>query len=86
MVQVAAGAYKHVDFEDDGGMRSLFETARQYLRDVPIDYYGVDLRDVRRTLADAIDDPTAIDGWQIELDGERPIARESDWEYAERLE
>jgi len=27
MVQVAAGAYKHVDFENDDGMRSLFETA-----------------------------------------------------------
>ncbi|MFB6308920.1 MAG: DUF309 domain-containing protein, partial [Haloarculaceae archaeon] len=24
MVQVAAGAYKHFDFEDDDGMRSLF--------------------------------------------------------------
>ncbi len=86
MVQVAAGAYKHADFEDDGGMRSLFETALQYLQDLPEDYYGVDLRDVRRTLADALDDPTALDGWQIELDDERPIARESDWEYAESLD
>ena len=31
MVQVAAGAYKHFDFEDDDGMRSLFRTALQYL-------------------------------------------------------
>ena len=47
MVQVAAGAYKHFDFEDDDGMRSLFETALQYLHGVPNDYYGVALLDVR---------------------------------------
>ena len=47
MVQVAAGAYKHVDFENDDGMRSLFETALGYLRGVPADFYGVDVDDVR---------------------------------------
>jgi hypothetical protein len=86
MVQVAAGAYKHFDFEDDDGMRSLFETALQYLDGVPDDYYGVGVVDVRGTLADALDDPTALHGWRIELDGEVPEATEIDFAYAERLE
>lgn len=86
MVQVAAGAYKHFDFEDDAGMRSLFGTALQYLQDVPRDYYGVDLLDVRTTLTNALDDPTALHGWEIELDGAYPVASEADREYAERLE
>ncbi|PSQ26445.1 DUF309 domain-containing protein [Halobacteriales archaeon QS_9_68_17] len=86
MVQVAAGAYKHFEFEDDGGMRSLFETALQYLQDVPRDYYGVDLLDVRTTLTNALNDPTVLHGWEIELDGEYPVASEVDHEYAERLE
>ena len=86
MVQLAAGAYKHYDFENDDGMRSLFRTALQYLRGVPNDYYGIDVTDVRTTLANALDDPTALDGWQIEVDGERPEARPEDHEYAESLE
>ena len=86
MVQVAAGAYKHVDFEDDRGMRSLFRTALQYLRGVPDDYYGVNVADVRATLDAALDDPTALDGWRIELDGARPEARPLDREYAGSLD
>ncbi|MFB6196093.1 MAG: DUF309 domain-containing protein [Haloplanus sp.] len=86
MVQVAAGAYKHFDFENDDGMRSLFETALQYLHGVPADYYGVDVEDVRTTLGDALDDPTTLDGWRIELDGERPDATPDDYAYAERLD
>jgi hypothetical protein len=86
MVQVAAGAYKHFDFENDDGMRSLFETALQYLHGVPSDYYGVDLDDVRATLRDALEDPTVLDGWQIELDGTHPEAGPADYEYAEHLE
>ncbi|WP_247001024.1 DUF309 domain-containing protein [Halosolutus gelatinilyticus] len=86
MVQVAAGAYKHVDFEDDGGMRSLFRTALQYFRGVPRDYYGVDLLDVRTTISNAIDEPTRIEGWLIPLDGDRPTARPIDYEYAESLD
>jgi predicted metal-dependent hydrolase len=85
MVQVAAGAYKHFDFEDDG-MRSLFETALQYLYDVPPDYYGVDVLGVRTTLTNALEDPAVLAGWQIELDGRTPEARPTDYEYAERLE
>jgi hypothetical protein len=85
MVQVAAGAYKHVDFEDDGGMESLFRTALQYLRGVPDDYYGVDVLDVRTTLTNAIEDPKVLDGWKVELDGERPQAGPEDYEYAEEL-
>ena len=86
MVQVAAGAYKHFDFEDDDGMRSLFDTALQYFHGVPNDFYGVDLLDVRTTLSNALDDPAALHGWKIPLDGERPTAREEDFAYVEAME
>ena len=86
MVQVAAGAYKRVDFENDAGMRSLFRTALQYLRDVPRDYYGVDVLEVRTVLANALEEPSRVDDWQLPLDGERPTARPVDFEYAESLE
>ncbi|AXG07594.1 DUF309 domain-containing protein [Haloplanus rubicundus] len=85
MVQVAAGAYKHVDFENDDGMRSLFETALQYLHGVPSDYYGVNVDDVRTTLQASLDDPDTLNSWKIELDGDRPVAMDHDREYAERL-
>ena len=86
MVQVAAGAYKRVDFENDAGMRSLFETALQYLDGVPSDFYGVDVDDVRETLRAALDDSSAIDGWRIALDGARPPAYPADYEYAEQVD
>jgi len=86
MVQVAAGAYKHFDFENDDGMRSLFKTALQYLQGVPNDYYGVDVLGVRTTLTNAVNDPTVLDGWKIELDGERPEAKPEDFKYTESLE
>ncbi|MFB6152171.1 MAG: DUF309 domain-containing protein [Haloarculaceae archaeon] len=86
IVQVAAGAYKHFDFEDDDGMRSLFRTALDYFTSVPADFYGVDVLDVRTTVTNALDDPTVLEGWEIRLDGERPTAREADYEYAEALD
>ncbi|MFC6724886.1 DUF309 domain-containing protein [Halobium palmae] len=86
MVQVAAGAYKHFDFENDDGMRSLFETALQYLHGVPGDFYGVDVDEVRETLRAALSDPTAIHGWKIPLDDHRPTAYPADYEYAEELD
>jgi len=86
MVQVAAGAYKHFDFEDDGGMRSLFRTALQYLQDVPDDFYGVDVDAVRTTLSDALSNPAVLETWRVELDGDRPTAREIDREFARALE
>ena len=86
MVQVAAGAYKHYDFQNDDGMRSLFRTALQYFQGVPKDFYGVDLLDVRTVVTNALEDPAALDGWQIELDGTHPTARSVDFEYAETLE
>ena len=86
MVQVAAGAYKHFDFEDDDGMRSLFRTALQYFQGVPQDYYGVDLLDVRTTVTNALQDATALHGWEITLDGDRPEARATDYAYADTLE
>jgi len=85
MVQVAAGAYKHYDFVDDDGMRSLFETALQYFVGVPRNFYGVDVLDVRARLTNALTDPTVLDGWKIRLDGERPEAGPADYEYAEQL-
>lgn len=86
MVQVAAGAYKHFDFEDDAGMRSLFRTALQYFRGVDNDFYGVDLLDVRTTLTNALNDPTELHGWQIRFDGHHPKAREADIAYAEQFD
>jgi predicted metal-dependent hydrolase len=86
MVQVAAGAYKHDDFENDDGMRSLFETALQYFHGVPRDFYGVDLLDVRTTLTNAIREPTAIEGWSITIDDAELEARPSDYEYVDRLD
>jgi len=86
MVQVAAGAYKHVDFENDDGMRSLFETALQYLAGTPPDFYGVDVLDVRTTVTNALDEPSVLDGWQIRLDGGVPAATTADYRYAEGLE
>jgi len=85
MVQVAAGAYKHFDFENDDGMRSLFRTALQYLADVPEDYYGVDLVDVRTTLRQSLSEPTTIDGWQLTLDRRCPEATADDYEYVDTL-
>lgn len=86
MVQVAAGAYKHADFGDVDGMRSLFTTALQYLQGVPRDFYGVDVLGVRAAVTNALEDPTVLDEWQIELDGHYPVAEPADYEYAERLE
>ena len=86
MVQVAAGAYKHYDFGDDDGMRSLFRTALDYVGGLPDDFYGVDLADVRATLSAALDDPAALDGWRIELDGDTPAADRWDRVYADALE
>lgn len=86
MVQVAAGAAKRVDFDNDAGMASLFETALQYLHGVPKDFYGVDVLAVRTTLSNALSDPTEIDDWQIPLDGERPVAGPDADEYVEGLE
>ena len=86
MVQVAAGAYKHFDFEDDDGMRSLFRTALQYLRTPVGDFYGVDLLDVRTVLTNARSNPAALHGWRIRLDGERPVADDADFAFADALE
>ena len=86
MVQVAAGAYKHVDFENDDGMRSLFDTALQYLDGVPADFYGVGVADVRATLRAALKDPSVLEEWQITIDDAEPTAYPADYEYAERLE
>jgi len=86
MVQVAAGAYKHFDFESDDGMRSLFETALQYLSDVPTDYYGVDVLDVCTVVTNALDDPSELHGWRIRVDGTEPTADEADFAYVEGLD
>ncbi|WP_276279117.1 DUF309 domain-containing protein [Halorussus caseinilyticus] len=86
MVQVAAGAYKHFDFEDDAGMRSLFRTALQYLHGVPPDYYGVDLPDVRETMTRALETPDVLEGWKIGFDETRPEADAADFAYADSLE
>ena len=86
MVQVAAGAHKHFDFEDDAGMRSLFRTALDYFVGVPNDFYGVDLLDVRTTLTNALEEPSVLEGWTIRLDGESPTARPAEFAYVAALD
>ena len=86
MVQVAAGAYKHFDFENDDGMRSLFRTAEQYLRGVPADYYGVDVLDVRTTLTNARTEPSVLHDWQIRLDDSCPEATDPDFAFVESID
>lgn len=86
MVQVAAGAYKQLDLDDTDGMISLFETALQYLHGVPREYYGVDVLAVRTRVSNALSDPSAIEGWQLELDGGTPTARDADYEFLAGLD
>ena len=86
MVQVAAGVYKHVDFEDDDGMRSLFRTADQYLHGVPDDFYGVAVDDIRATINAAQSEPALVEGWQLTVDGESSTAYPADYAYADQLE
>lgn len=86
MVQVAAGAYKHFDFENDEGMRSLFQTALEYLDGIPDDFYGVTVADIHNTLHTALEEPTILDRWQIEIDGECPKATQLDWRYVHAIE
>ncbi len=64
-------------------MRSLFETALQYLHGVPDDFYGVDVAELRTTMTDALSDSTVFHGWKMTLDGEQPTALEGDYEYAD---
>ena len=86
MVQVAAGALKYAEAGDLAGMESLFGTASQYLRDVPRDFYGVDVLDVRTVLQNARTDPSVLDDWRITLDGSQPRADRADYAYAAALE
>ncbi|WP_247728673.1 DUF309 domain-containing protein [Halovivax limisalsi] len=86
MVQIAAGVYKRVDFGSDAGLFRLFETALRYLADVPPDFYGLDVDDVRTTAERALSEPAVVDDWRLTLDGHRPRATEAGYVYAESLE
>lgn len=85
MVQVAAGAYKLVGFEDEGGLEKLLTTGRGYLEDIPADYYGVNVAALKRDVEAVLDDPTALEEMRIELDGGYPTASEENIAYAESL-
>jgi len=85
MVQVAAGALKHTDFEDDDGTRSLFSTAADYLTGVPADFYGVDVDAVREFIVVAGEDPSVVDGFRLTLDGEQPTAEARDYAHVEAM-
>lgn len=86
MTQLAAGTYKHVDLDDDRGLRSLFRTALDYLEPVPVDYYGVDIESISRRMSRALDDPSTVDGWQLTLDGRSIVADDASYAFAEQLE
>lgn len=86
MTQVAAGVYKRVDHDDDGGLRSLGRTALDYLEPVPTPFYGVDVAAIRTTLARALDEPSVVDDWRLTLDGRIESARPIDHAYADDLE
>ena len=85
LTQVAAGVHKRADLDDDAGLASLFGTALQYLAGVPDDAYGLDVADVRTVVRAALDDPTAVDGWMLTLDGETPVAGPADYAHLESL-
>lgn len=63
---------------------SWLDTVLQYPHDMPSDYYGVDLLDVRTAIANVIDDLTALHGCQIELHGERSESGPIGVEYPQR--
>ncbi|MFB6255643.1 MAG: hypothetical protein ABEH58_02780 [Haloplanus sp.] len=50
-------------------MRSLFRTALGYFGGVPDDFCGTNVDGVRPRLRGAPDDPTALHGWGVALDG-----------------
>ncbi len=85
LVQVAAGLHKRADLDDDAGLRSLFETALAYLHGVPRDFYGLDVLDVRTRATNALEEPAAVDGWRLTLDGDRPGARPEDYDHLASL-
>ncbi len=68
------------------GMRSLFDTALQYLHGLPRDFVGVDVFEARTILTNALDGPAVLEGWRILLDGSHPGARDVDFQYAHRLD
>jgi hypothetical protein len=85
MVQVAAGAYKLVGFDNETGMEKLLTTGRGYLDEVPDDYYGVDVARLRRDVEAVLADPADLADWRISLDGDEPTADDADLEYAASL-
>lgn len=76
---------KHVASEDDVKGR-LFGMATKYLYPRPAEVRWHRPAGLRTTLTNALADPSAVDGWQITPDGERPGAGPDDYEHAERLE
>jgi hypothetical protein len=85
MVQVAAGAYKYAEFDNETGLEKLLKTGRGYLDDIPADFYGVDVAGLRRDVEAIMADPSTLEDVRIELDGAYPTADESDVAYADSL-
>ena len=86
LVQLAAGAYKLDVEESEIGLIKLFRTARGYLSNVPLDYYGVNVAKVHDILECGIEYPASALGAQVELDERVPTARQTDLEYAKSIE
>jgi predicted metal-dependent hydrolase len=85
MVQVAAAGLKR-ESGDPAGVDSLVGTALTYLRGVPADFYGVDVRAIRHVLKDAQSDPERFEDWQLTLDGDQPVAGPAEYAYVDGLE
>ncbi len=85
MVQVAAGTYKYHSSQLRG-MRSLFRTALHYLHDTPLDFYGVDIIDVKLHLTNAQTTPEILDGWQITIDNHTPTPTTATTNYLADLD
>ncbi|MFB6153040.1 MAG: DUF309 domain-containing protein [Halodesulfurarchaeum sp.] len=83
MVQVAAGAYKLVEHDEPEGLRRLLTTARGYLDDIPDDFYGVDVGEIRGDIEAVLEDRGSVEGWSIRLDGRIQTADEDDVAFAE---
>ncbi|MFB6109532.1 MAG: DUF309 domain-containing protein [Halodesulfurarchaeum sp.] len=85
MTQVAAGAHKYENFDNEAGLRKLLGSALDHLDGVPGDYYGVDVTALREDVIAIRRAPERVSELRIAIDGRHPPTREKDRGYAESL-